>query len=195
MRTLGALALVAAMSSSAFAQPGVPTYEPRAVMQVRLTVDEQFLMERGYISTNEHIGGGLAAAVFGFGVGQAIQRRWADRGWIFTVADGIAGFVFLYGFFKLLGCTTFFAHDPDSSATCADEDTYAAMIAGGLIGGAAIRVWQVADAFIVPVRHNARLTALRERLGLGMPLSIAPYVVPVRSESGAGGVAGIAVRF
>src|SRR5689334_17740720 len=50
-------------------------YAPQQPMAVQLTVDEQWLLQRGFITDGEHLGGGLAALFVGFGVGQAVQGR------------------------------------------------------------------------------------------------------------------------
>jgi hypothetical protein len=169
-------------------------------MRVQLTLDEQFLMSRGYIKPGEHIGGGLAAVAFGFGVGQAIQGRWGETGWIFTVGETLTGIAFVYGFINVLTCGDSFTIYPGGEGDgggnpCRDRYGYA--LVGGLIGGLALRVWEVADAFIGPTRHNAELDKLRARLGLGMPVAhVTPYLAPVRGADGlGGGVAGLSLRF
>ena len=48
------------------------------------------------ISTGRYIGGGLASMIFGFGTGHAIQGRYSERGWIFTVL-GFTPFACLAG--------------------------------------------------------------------------------------------------
>src|SRR5262245_44394392 len=50
----------------------------RPVMQAQLTLDEQYLLERGFITEGEHLGGGAVALFFGFGLGHAIQGRWSE---------------------------------------------------------------------------------------------------------------------
>src|ERR1043165_10125455 len=72
-------------------QQPAPYYGPQPYgyqqppLNARLTVDAQWLLERGFISDGEHLGGGLAALFVGFGVGQAVQGRSGRKGWIFTV--------------------------------------------------------------------------------------------------------------
>jgi hypothetical protein len=61
-----------------------------------LTAAEQDLLNRGEISSAEHIGGGIAGAVIGLGIGQALQGRWAERGWLFTLGEGVS-MVALFG--------------------------------------------------------------------------------------------------
>jgi hypothetical protein len=200
MRTALSLGLVAMLSSVAIAQPGAsyPAPAPAPVMQVQLSLDEQFLMERGYIKPNEHIGGGLVAVLFGLGVGHAVQGRWSDTGWIFTLGEGVSAVAFTYGFINVLTCgdTPFAPPDGDGNTKpCRDRYGYA--LVGGLVAGLVFRVWEVADAFIGPTRHNAKLDSLRARLGLGLPVaSVQPYLAPVRGADGlGGGVAGLSVRF
>src|ERR1041385_253748 len=58
--------------------PQYPQYgyaqQPR---NVQLTVDEQWMLEHGFISDGQTVGGAIAGFMFGFGIGQAIQGRWS----------------------------------------------------------------------------------------------------------------------
>src|SRR5215217_1141837 len=104
MRRLLAV-VVLLVSSVSYAQPGAPLQEPppqpqtfpppayappppygytQPPMQVQLTLDEQFLLERGYISDGQHIGGTVVAFMFGFGLGHAVQGRFSERGYLFA---------------------------------------------------------------------------------------------------------------
>ncbi len=86
MRVL-AVVVVLLVSTVAAAQPGAaqPPYPPPPAygyapqpMQVQLTLDEQYLLERGYISDGQHVGGTVVAFFFGFGIGHAVQGRELD---------------------------------------------------------------------------------------------------------------------
>src|SRR5690606_6489502 len=83
---------------------GQPYYQPQQPIQVQVTPDEQELLERGFISQGQHVGGGLAAMFIGFGVGQAVQGRWSDKGWIFTIGEGLAIAGLFYGVAHAVGC-------------------------------------------------------------------------------------------
>ena len=216
MRTLivALLVLVSGTASAQYAQPPgqypqqpQPYYpqpqpygyyqQPQRPMQVQLTVDEQWLLSRGYISDGEHIGGGIASLFFGFGVGQAVQGRWGQKGSIFTIGE-IASFgAMIYGMVTLVSACNDNFDDPyaDSSCNESKERRGGVMMVGGLIGISVFRIWEIVDAFAGPSEHNRQLHALKMRLG--MPDSyvrhVRPYIVP--SADGGGALAGVSMRF
>jgi hypothetical protein len=184
-----------------YPQQGYPQQQPYGYaprpMNVQLTVDEQWLLERGYITDGEHLGGGLAALFVGFGVGQAVQGRWGRKGWIFTVGELASMAVMFYGVF----------HFVDSCAA-ADQDPYASdqtcehafgqgmgLMLGGALALSVFRVWETVDAFIAPPQHNRQLRDLQMRLGMPVPMyaRLRPFVAP--TPDGGGGMAGVALRF
>jgi hypothetical protein len=72
------------------------------------------------------------------------------------------------------------------------------MIAVGAIGYVVSRAWSIIDAATGPSSHNARVRALKMRLGMPLEASrIMPYVAPLRDRGGAsaGGTAGLTFRF
>lgn len=200
------LALLSSLSillaSVASAQPGSspppppPVYSPPPPpppgygypqQPVGLTVDEQRLLARGEISPGAHIGGGALSLFFGFGVGQAVQGRWTDTGWIFTVGEAASIAALFIGFANEVEDCGF-----EENCNNGGNDL---LIIGGLLGILGFRVWEIADAFVGPSNHNRRLRQLHMRLGYPPPgyYSAAPFVAPTRQ--GDGGVAGITIRF
>jgi hypothetical protein len=159
-------------------------------MQYQLTLDEQYLLERGYISDGAHIGGGLISLFFGWGIGQAVQGRWSEKGYIFTLGEAASVGLIIWGAVGLGSESCFDCSQPNNH-----EGTYGVMLAGGVIGILVFRVWEVIDAFAGPADHNRRLTQLRMRLGMPVPAytKLTPYVVP--SRDGGGAVAGLSLRF
>ena len=198
MRALISIAIVGALVAGAQAQPGSQPYPPpqpyappygyQPPMQVQLTLDEQFLLERGYISQNQHVAGGIVSLFFGFGIGQAIQGRWSEKGWIFTLGEAATGTLFVYGMVDLLG---------NCFEGCSEqrERRGVTLMLGGLIGMTVFRVWEVVDAFAGPPAHNRRLRDLHMRLGMPVPMytRLSPYVAPPRDGDGA--VAGLSLTF
>jgi hypothetical protein len=154
---------------------------------VPLTEEEADLLASGEITDGQHIGGGVASLFLGFGIGQAIQGRWSDKGWIFTVGDTAAYGLIIYGLSQN-DCWIRIWGECDN-----DDDGVAAVVAG-LAVGAVFRVWEIVDAWAAPPAHNRRLHMLQMRLG-GQPpyLGWKPYVIP--SASGDGAVGGVTVRF
>jgi hypothetical protein len=158
---------------------------PYAYQPVALTEEDRDLLESGEISDGQHLGGGIAALFVGLGVGQAVQGRWHETGWIFTLGETASMVAFMWGFFEMFN---------ESSQSQTRGET---LFVGGMIGLAGFRIWEIVDAFTGPPAHNARLHQLRMRLG--MPPSptlyghVGPYLAPV--HGGGGGVAGVTLRF
>jgi hypothetical protein len=157
-------------------------------MPYQLTVDEQYLLERGFITDGEHIGGGLAAVFLGFGLGQAVQGRWSEKGYIFTLGEGASIVAMIWGASRTFGC-----HDVESRC---DESGAAALLVGGVLALSVFRVWESVDAFVAPPEHNRKLRALRMRLGMPVPMysRVMPYVTSPKGDGG-GAVAGLTLRF
>jgi hypothetical protein len=205
MRTLVVVVVMTMLAGIANAQPGqTPVYSQppagypppnygyyaqRPVMQVQLTVDEQWLLQRGIISDGETYGGGALALFFGYGLGQAVQGRWSQKGYIFTFGDLASGAVMIYGMMGLLG---------DCFEGCSErrEDRYVTLMVAGAIAGGVFRIWEIYDAFAGPGEHNRKVFELRARLGMPTPMyaRVRPYVAPNVSGEG-GGTAGISLRF
>jgi hypothetical protein len=190
--------VVLTVSSSAFAQPGAgapppppgyppPPYQyaPQQHYPVQLTAEEHELLLDGEISDGQHFGGVAANIFVGLGVGQAIQGRWGDTGWIFTLGEGASSALAIYGMVELLdNCV----HTIDES-DC-DDDNGVAPLLIGLLGVTVFRTWSIIDAATGPGEHNRRLRSLKFRLGI--PVQVAPYL---RKTTDDGATAGLTLRF
>ena len=168
--------------------PGVaPAYQ---YVPAQLTEDEQRLLAEGEISDNRYIGGALVSVFFGWGLGQAVQGRYRDTGWIFTVGEGASTVALFAGFVQTFGD----CFDVERSCNNRSGET---LLIGGAIGLVVFRAWELIDVFTVPPRHNARVRELRLRLGMPPPMyskKLQPYIVPTLSRDG-GAVAGLTLRF
>ena len=199
---LAALALLSALTPTvAHAQPGSsppppppPVYAPQpppppqygyAPVPAGLTYDEQRLLARGEISPGAHVGGGILSLFFGFGLGQAVQGRWTDTGWIFTVGESASFAAIFIGIGNEI-------EDCGLQEDCDNDNDF--LIVAGIFGFIGFRVWELADAFVGPSNHNRRVRDLRMRLGYPPTgyYSLAPYVAPTQRG---GGVVGLTVRF
>ncbi|HSR97298.1 MAG TPA: hypothetical protein VLM79_09625 [Kofleriaceae bacterium] len=171
---------------------GATVPPPYQYVPVQLTIDEQDLLNQGEITDGRHVGGILVSLFFGLGVGQAVQGRYGDTGWIFTVGEAASMVALIAGVVKTIDdCFDLDERD------CHDNSTGSALLIGGFVGLAAFRIWEVVDAITGPPRHNARVRQLRMRLGMP-PTSFArrlrPYIAPPLSRDG-GGTAGLTLRF
>jgi hypothetical protein len=165
--------------------PGVPApyaYQPQVV---QLTVDEQDMLAHGEITDIEHLGGGLASLFLGFGTGQGIQRRWSDRGWIFTFGELASVAVMIYGATRTIGCI--------QVGNCRTDEGTGELIGGALVFGG-LRIWEIVDAFAVPLSYNSDVRMLRARIGYRPQGAYGLYLAPPHLQE-PGGVAGLRVRF
>ena len=192
MRALVCGVILGLLATVASAQPGqVPppyAYQP-APPPVMLTAEEQQLLLDGEISDGQHAGGVIAALFVGFGIGQAIEGRWSEKGYIFTVGEGLTSTVFVYGFFKT------FADCIGNDTPCDRASNGPELMLVGALGAAVFRIWGVIDAVSGPGEHNQRVRALRMRVGGPQPYygRLQPYVAP--SQHGGGAVAGVGFSF
>jgi hypothetical protein len=183
---IAALATVL-VAAHAAAQPGATTpgatatpaehRVPPPYAYQPLTIDERELLERGEIGSGEYVAGGLLSIFVGFGVGQLAEGRWFDTGWIFTIGELTFFSAYIAGLNKSNPCTPECVHDRRG-----DPLTIA-----GSIGFVGFHLAGIADAFIAPPLHNARLHALRRRLG------IVPVVTS--AQDGNAKIAGVALQF
>jgi hypothetical protein len=166
-----------------------PPYQYQQPAPVMLSPEDQDLLSQGEITDGQHIGGGLASVFLGWGIGQAIQGRWSETGWIFTLGEAASLTAIIYGISQE---DCFLAIDCEGDDGGGGEG----FIIGGIVGILVFRVWEVVDAFAGPPRHNRKVRELRMRLGYPPVMygkRMTPFVVPPRD--GAGAVAGVSLHF
>lgn len=148
-----------------------------------ITAEEHRLLLRGEISQGRYITGGVVSAVMGFGLGHTVQGRWRERGWVFTAGGSASLLVTFVGIASTLACA---GHSDNERC-----DPNHRVLIGGFLAFVGFRIWEIADAFAAPPRHNARVRSLKQRLGLSAPYALVPYVTP----HGDGATAGLGLRF
>ena len=198
------LAILAATGGPASAQPGqtpppqpapqpAPTYNPDygqpAPYYHLLTWEERDLLARGEISEGAHFGGGLLGTFMGLGFGHAVQGRYLEKGWIFTVGE-VGSFTAL-----ITGVIRCFEGDDDpefGDDGCDNNDEM--LVWGGIIGILVFRTWEMIDVWAGPASHNARVRAARNKAyGYTSHPGYSLYLVP--SSKGSGAVGGFTLRF
>ena len=165
-----------------YPQQGVPApyaYQP----PVQITAEEQDLLRQGEISDGQYIGGGVAALFLGFGIGQGVQGRWSERGWIFTLGEVASVGLMIYGATRTVDCI--------DSTRCNHNDGVGEIV-GGALAYTGLRIWETVDAFVVPPSHNNRVRAIKARIGYGPRYGL--YLAPPHTHTG-GGVAGVGLTF
>ncbi len=67
------------------------------------TPEEQSLLASGYINDGTMLAGGAVAFLLGFGIGQGVEGRWHDTGWIFTLGESVATATLIGSAISILG--------------------------------------------------------------------------------------------
>lgn len=135
------------------------------------------------IKNEKYIMGGLAAVAPGFGAGHAVQGRYFERGWIFTVSELTALYGWLqaysYGgldpfapFIRLKGkITRESAEDQDAAVFKTLQYVFLAVFAG-------FKAWEMADAWILPSHYK--------KIRAESSLKLAPYAFQSRRDMSLG---------
>ncbi|MEZ4363749.1 MAG: hypothetical protein R3B48_26460 [Kofleriaceae bacterium] len=190
---LGLILLVTlAWCASAYAQPArsVPCheralgdYEAPGLPIAPLSGAELLLLERGEIPTGRYVFGGIVSSMYGFGIGHAIQKRWTESGWLFTVGE-IASLA--------LAVHTIQRASSDCVRTeieCAGQRGYAVLTGLALLSYTGFRIAEVTDSWSAPPHHNDQVRAARERAH--RLRTATPYLTPTHD----GGMAGFVKTF
>jgi hypothetical protein len=173
--------------------PGAGVPPPYQYAPVQLTPEEQKLLQRGEINIVQHAGGVALNWLVGFGIGQALQGRWSDTGWIFTVGEAGSLTLMIVGAVRAFSCSDF-------ENSCSNGDA-GVLFFGGLIGYVVFHIWSIVDAAIAPANHNRKVRDIRRRVGIPVMEArrVVPYMAPVMAPAhgggGGGGVAGLTFRF
>ena len=165
------------------APPGAGSYGYPAPYFYLLTPEEQDLLLRGEITQDRIIGGGLLGMFMGFGLGHAVQGRYSEKGYLFTLGELGSIVAITVG---LLACL--------DSLEDGCQDSGQATAVAGLIGLGIFRVWEMVDVWTGPGDYNQRVRAARAKAyGYGTYPDYSLYLAP--AGHGAGGVAGLTLRF
>ena len=188
--------LVGLLHQTAWAQPGSPQPaqpppvhqpqpqqpQPQQPQPQMVTPEEYDLLAQGEIPPELTVAGGLVGTFFGLGLGHAVQGRYGDIGWVFTVGEVGGVTVAMIGLAQCL--------DIDS-----DCDEAPALFWGGLLAFVGFRIGELVDVWAGPSRHNDKVRALRLRLGYPPPQQQwGLYLSPTKGGDG-GKVMGVSWTF
>lgn len=156
-----------------------------------LTAEEARLLERSDLSKPRYVVGGILESSYGFGIGHAVQGRWLEKGWVFTLGEVGAAAVVFYGFRELgqvPGC-----RKGELGIECGDPTFAYSLIAGGFLTYAGFRIWGAIDAWATPMAEAGRRRTLRTRLGLPPGTRMVPVITATPDATGP--MAGFDLRF
>ncbi len=124
-----------------------------------LSPKDQKIFDQGEMSNFSYYSGGIAGTYLGFGIGHSIQGRYAEKGWIFSLGEGISIITFFNG-----------------ALTCAFEDQPCTndALTIGTAGFIAFRVWEIVDLWLTPYLHERRYRELK-KMQNNSHISFAPF--------------------
>ncbi len=161
------LALALAISSTLFSimLPSSSWAQEVRQSSPRLTEREEEILERGLISQERYIAGGLVGTfLVPFGVGQAIHGRYSDTGWIFTVSE-LTSLTLLVAGAVSCASETDLRYDPATgrfkSQSCSGSSV--GLVIGGLIGFVGFRIWELVDLWVGAPAHNDRYRRIKRK--------------------------------
>lgn len=157
---------------------GTSMQRPDAISYTSLSEKERDILQRGEITKGRYVVGGILGTwPLGLGIGHAIQGRYTDKGWIFTVGE--------------LGSIAVMA---SGMGDCWDGDGYRTCNGGAIVLGAVafvgFKIWEIVDLWAGPPEHNRRYYELKSRLGED-EITFQPAFVPLAD----GGMLGLRVSF
>ena len=146
-----------------------------------LSPEDRAIYDRGAISNGHYITGGVLSSTVGFGIGQAVQGRYAERGWVFTLGE-VGTLAMMIG--GVGSCI-------NSNDNCASGFT---LFLGGYLGFIGFRVWDAVDAWVVPAIRNSRYRRLKRKMAdHDVDVSMAAY--PIFTPQAVGAGVGVEFRF
>ena len=145
------------------AAPGVPGF---AVTPASVDPADLELARRPEISGDRAAAGVVTATVVGFGLGQAVEGRWHDTGWIYAVGESLSVVILVSGAVSGFQHCFFIS---DSSCAGAKQ-----LALAGLIGMGVFHLAGIIDAAVAPSVHNRHVREARGRVGWPGVAYVAP---------------------
>jgi len=106
------------------------------------------------IGTGRYVTGGVLSIYPGFGIGHAVQGRYAEKGWIFTAGEAAFATIAIIGLGEC-GMTSAISSQND----CKGNDK----ILVGLAGFTGFKIWEMVDAWYGP--HREKLLSDKSKQG------------------------------
>lgn len=144
-----------------------------------LTPDEREALEKGEIGQARHIVGALVGTfVVPFGIGQAIEGRYLDTGWIFTLGEVAGISATVAGIATAADTCTTSTSGAGVSLSCSRETNV--LFWGGLFTYIGFRIWELVDVWGGPSWHNERYRRAKAKVEGKSAQNGAwsPYVAP-----------------
>ena len=106
------------------------------------------------ISNGQYLGGGIASIIPGWGIGHAVQGRYWEKGWIFTVGDLVFVGGYLTSVFLLVDDLQTAALKGDSRKVGSATKKFSGLSLAFLVGLIGFRAWEIIDAWNLPSHYK-----------------------------------------
>lgn len=124
----------------------------RLKQKENLSAEDQKILEQGTLPTGQYVVGGLLSIYPGFGIGHAVQGRYSDMGWKFTVGEVTSIVVLAAGI-----------SDCVDELFDKDRNCNNSMVLIGALGYLGFRVWEIVDAWYAPYANQQRYYQLKNQ--------------------------------
>ncbi|MFV3409919.1 hypothetical protein ACNH6C_15025 [Bdellovibrio bacteriovorus] len=150
-----------------------------------LSENDRTILERGEISQTRYVVGGILATYpLGLGIGHAVQGRYMEKGWIFTVGELASIAVFAAGMGDCVASTWSSNNDNCNGS--------GGLLFAGAFAYVGFRIWEAVDAWATPPEQNRRYRELKSRLPASEDtITFEPGFMPLAG----GGALGLRVTF
>ena len=111
------------------------------------------------ITNGQYIGGGFASILLGFGIGHAIQGRYLEKGWIFSVSElgllsGSLSSLFLAELLEPGKVKCFMGPCEPFKEEKVISDTLTKFSFALLVVLGAVKAWEIVDAWMLPSHYK-----------------------------------------
>lgn len=149
-------------ASAAEEERPVKVKHKRKVPYENLNTDEKEILARGEISQASYIVGGILGIWPGLGIGHAVQSRYSDKGWIFTVGELGSIAIMAIGISNSINGTT--CTVGSASSTCTLSSAGYTELVIGYLGFLGFKIWEIVDVWVGPPELNRKYHDLKGRV-------------------------------
>jgi hypothetical protein len=140
---------------------------------------EAYVTQGPQLSQGRYIAGGLTTLLVGYGVGHAVQGRWAEKGWIFTVGE-VASTGLIVGGYGWMASNIYSAGTRTSTGAVYSTQPNLGGPAGLMVAGSVVlagfRIWEIIDSFSAPTFDEYQRHASIEKRAPSTELAFLPLI-------------------
>jgi hypothetical protein len=139
-----------------------------------LTQEEKEILARGPVNDTSYAVGGVVGTFVGFGIGHAVQGRYGEKGWIFTVGELGSIALIVAGLAQSITNCSYGSNCANSAGT--------SEILIGYFGVLGFRIWEIIDLWATPPSINNRWRDLHYRVDEEREARLTLSIVSLRKD-------------